>query len=236
MSLTAPTVKNSAQGTIEATPVVFVDSAGNYLDSLGGGSSTSLGAVANDAPPLWNEDDPASLSVDLTGLLRVKDAAAETSLAAIASTLATAAADTTPSAVKIDQTLDGTTNKVTLGSDIVNVQSAAPGTSLTVTITSGTSLSAAVDLNTMRLHRIVFPAGWDTAAMTFVGSYDGTNYNNLYDSNGEVTASYAGAARSVVIDPAVSFGIRYWKFRSGTAAAAVNQTADRLLTLVLVPR
>jgi len=229
--LTAPLVKNSAGGTIDAAPVVLVDSSGNYLASIGGGGGGSLSALATNDPLTWTDGDTATLNVNLNGALRVQSPTSDTYLAA----LAAAVGDTTPSPVKIDQTVEGTTNKVTLGSDTVNVQSAAPGAAVTVTISSGTSLSGAIDLGAYRLHRIVFPAGWDTASMTFVVSFDGTNYNNLY-YGGEYTSTDASASRSVVIDPAVSFGIRYWKFRSGTAAGAVNQTADRILTLVLVPR
>ena len=104
----------------------------------------------------------------------------------------------------------------------------------TVTIASGASLSGAVDLGGRKLVAIVMPSGWTAAALTFQASVDGANYYNVYDGSTE---------RSVAVDAdyysmlAIGdyVGVRYLKVRSGTAASAVNQGADRTLTLVLQP-
>lgn len=227
--LTAPLVKNSFSGTIEAQPVVLSDDLGNYLSSLGG----SVSATATAAAPTYTEGNSAApLSLTLNGALRTQDTVTNNYLA----TLVSYAADANPSVVKIDQTTDGTTNKVSIGGDTINVQSAAPATAQTVTITNGTSLSGAVDLTTQRLHRIVMSAGWTAANITFQASYDGTNFNDLYDTSGEVTVTTAAANRSIVVDQSVFYGIRYLKIRSGTSGTPVNQTADRALILATVPR
>jgi hypothetical protein len=106
---------------------------------------------------------------------------------------------------------------------------------LAVVIASGTSLSGAIDLGMARLARIDMPSGWDAASLTFQASPDGQTCNNLYDSLGVEYAVAAAASRAIIV-PLVDFmGIRWLKIRSGTSGAPVNQTADRTLTLTLVP-
>jgi hypothetical protein len=121
----------------------------------------------------------------------------------------------------------------------MDVRSEAPSTPVTATIANGAALSGAVDLGSSRLHRIVMPAGWTSAALTFQGSYDGTNFNDLYDgAAGEysISSSIAGASRSIVVDPKIFYGVRHLKVRSGTSGTPANQGAERALTLVTVPR
>lgn len=108
----------------------------------------------------------------------------------------------------------------------------------TVTIANGASLSgAAVFVNGVTsLVGIVIPAAWTAAALTFQASADGTTYGDLYNTAGtEVTipSSAVAASRYIALDPSDFAGIAYLKVRSGTSAAAVNQTADRTLTLVV---
>jgi len=112
------------------------------------------------------------------------------------------------------------------------IRSPAPDTDV-ATIALGASLSGAVDLAAHRLHAIFMPAAWDAASLSFQVSHDGAAYADLQDKEGEFTVA-AGAARAIVVDPAVFFGFRYLKIRSGLAGAAVNQTAERQLTLLAV--
>jgi effector-binding domain-containing protein len=104
----------------------------------------------------------------------------------------------------------------------------------TATIAISTSLSGAVDLGGRKLVAIVMPSGWDAAGLTFQASPDGVTYYNVYDGATErgltVAASYYSA---LAIGDWV--GIRWLKIRSGTAGSAVNQTAERTLTLVIQP-
>lgn len=120
---------------------------------------------------------------------------------------------------------------------VTYVASAAPGSAAAVILNTA-SLSAAIDLGDQRLHRIAMPAGWTAAGLTFQASADGVAFNDLYNDAGEyaLSSSVVAAARSIVVDQAIFYGIRYLKVRSGPAAAAVNQGADRTLTLVTVPR
>ena len=106
----------------------------------------------------------------------------------------------------------------------------------TATILSGASLSGSIDLGTTRLFAIIMPAAWTSASLTFQGSVDGTNWFNLYTDTGtEVSATVAASQYVVMSSPAQMLGVRYAKVRSGTSGSAVNQGADRALTLVAVP-
>ena len=104
----------------------------------------------------------------------------------------------------------------------------------TATIENGGSLSGAVDLGGRKLVAIVMPDTWDAAGLTFQASPDGVTYFNVYDDGVErqltVAASYYSA-----LNIADWIGIRWFKIRSGTAASAVNQAAERTLTLVIQP-
>jgi hypothetical protein len=108
-----------------------------------------------------------------------------------------------------------------------------------VTISNGTSLSAAVDLETTagigaRLARIDMPAAWTAANLTFQASTDGVTYNNLFDSSGGEYTVTAAANAAIIVPLADFIGIRFLKIRSGTSGTPVNQAADRTLQLVLV--
>lgn len=117
------------------------------------------------------------------------------------------------------------------------VASAAPSVAA-ATILSGQSLSGAVDLGEQRAHRLALPAAWTAAAMTFQTSSDGLAFNDLYTSDGEYTlsSSVVAASRSIVLDQAVFYGVRWLKLRSGTSAAVVVQAADRAISIPTVAR
>lgn len=120
-----------------------------------------------------------------------------------------------------------------------SIRSQAPSTPVTATIANGASLSGAIDLGANRLARIVMPSSWTTAALSFQASYDGTNFADLFNKDGEVSlaaTTVVAASRSIAVDPAIFFGARYLKIRSGLTAAAVNQGGARSLILVTVPR
>lgn len=111
-------------------------------------------------------------------------------------------------------------------------------TSTTTTIASGQSVSGNIDLGLMRLGRIVMPttaSGWDAANLTLQTSHDGVTFNNLHDKDGAEYTITATSGRSILVPLADMLSVRYFRIRSGTSAAAVNQTASRTLTLVLVP-
>lgn len=108
-------------------------------------------------------------------------------------------------------------------------------TSLAATIASGASVSGDLDLGTARLGRIVMPAAWTAADLTFQASYDGTAWNNLYDNVGGEYKVVAAASRSMLLPLVDMLSVRYLRLRSGTSATPVVQAAARSIVLVLVP-
>lgn len=109
----------------------------------------------------------------------------------------------------------------------------------TVTIASGASLSDASDGKGKTLVGVEMPSAWTAAALSFMVSNDGSTYVPLYDQGVEVTipSSLIGTAeaRSFALDPTQFLGFRYVKVRSGVNGAAVNQGAERVITLVWRP-
>jgi hypothetical protein len=107
---------------------------------------------------------------------------------------------------------------------------------VTTTIANGASLSGAVDLGIYRGFAIQMPAAWTAANLTFQGSSDCSTYANLYDDTGtEVLVTAAASTYIVFSSPAKFQGLRCLKIRSGTSGAAVNQGADRILTVIPNP-
>ena len=106
----------------------------------------------------------------------------------------------------------------------------------TVTIADTTSLSDAADLGDETLCGVIVPSTWSTAAISFLAATTLTGtYYPLYSASGAevVTGSITGGtAVWVALDPADFAGVRYLKVRSGTSAAAVNQSGGDTLTLV----
>ena len=106
----------------------------------------------------------------------------------------------------------------------------------TATIVSGASLSDSVAIPyTHTLIGIVMPAAWDTAALTFQGSFDGSTFGDLYDDTGTEVTVPTAAGRVVYISDANLRAVIALKLRSGTAGTPVNQTAERLITVLSHP-
>ena len=121
----------------------------------------------------------------------------------------------------------------------IPVGSPAPATPVSATIAINTAITDVIDLGDNRLHRIAMPSQWTTAALSFQVSSDGVNFNDFFDKNGEISllaTTVVAASRSILVDQAAFYGVRYLKIRSGTTGATVNQSAARALTLVTVPR
>lgn len=106
-----------------------------------------------------------------------------------------------------------------------------PITNPTATILSGASLSGAFYVGAGRLVGIQMPAAWTTASLTFQTSQDGSTFSNLYDYAGNEVVVSADTSRQIAVDN-IDAGI-WMKVRSGTAASAVNQGADRILTMTV---
>ncbi len=111
----------------------------------------------------------------------------------------------------------------------------------TFTIANGAALSSTVDLGgaaefggSTASAYFITPAAWDAAAVTMQVSHDGSTWYNLYSGATEASL-LASVVTGIQTSVGGSFfaGARYCRFRSGTAAAPVNQTADRVFTLVV---
>ena len=97
-------------------------------------------------------------------------------------------------------------------------------------------LSAEVDLEGYTLAAIQMPATWVAANITFqAATASGGTFQDVYDDSDLEVTVVAVQGHCVTVDAAaLKLGaLRHIKLRSGTAAAPVNQTADRTLTLIL---
>jgi len=106
----------------------------------------------------------------------------------------------------------------------------------TVTIANGASLSGALNIDQRNLFAILMPAAWTAAALTFKGSFDGTDYFDLYDEYGTEINFTVAASRYILISVPIKFlGLKKLKVRSGTSASAVNQGGDRTIGIIVIP-
>ena len=108
-----------------------------------------------------------------------------------------------------------------------------------VTISSGASLSDAALVGRLHVVGLIFPAAWTAAAVTLAISPDGedvteaaaTYYRADDDSGTEISLVWV-ASTLLPFTPLKFMPAARMKIRSGTAAAAVNQGADRLLYII----
>lgn len=103
----------------------------------------------------------------------------------------------------------------------------------TVTIASGQSLSGAIALQGYALTRIILPAEWTAADLTFQESLDNSDYYNLSpaDSDTEYTVEAAASACKIIPPSNLLGAMGYLKVRSGTSGSPVVQEAGRTITL-----
>ena len=111
---------------------------------------------------------------------------------------------------------------------------------ITVTIPSGTSTSAAVDMTDPTLYgytpaMVVVPAAWTSAVLSIEVSFDGTTWNDLH----QWTAGAYTTNAALVANDATSMinlplkGVPYWRIVSGSHTVPVNQAATRTLKILL---
>lgn len=107
-----------------------------------------------------------------------------------------------------------------------------------VTISDGTSITAAINLAGYVPIGVYIPASWTTAALTFQmrPTADGT-FVDMYDASGDelsyTAASGALSSKYLAFDPAQFYACQGLKIRSGTTATPVNQSGDITLTLMV---
>lgn len=116
---------------------------------------------------------------------------------------------------------------------VTELQFPFPGHAETVTIASGASLSAEINCRGRVPKRIIMPAAWTAANLTFqTGLVTGGSFTDKYDPAGTEYLVVAAAGREIPLPYDAFAAIPFLKIRSGTAAAAVLQAADRTLTVV----
>lgn len=104
----------------------------------------------------------------------------------------------------------------------------------TATISNGQAISSPVTMQAgFRPVALVLPSSFDGTKITFQVSVDGSTWSNLRLAFGQSqeldTEAAAGAAVRIEWFPTWP---KAFRIRSGTAASATNQTADRALTVV----
>ena len=106
------------------------------------------------------------------------------------------------------------------------------------TIPINTALSGAVELGGHSVERIIMPAAWTAADLTFAISDDGgTTSQNLYWDWGAEMVVDAAVATTIELSPFVKLSnIDQLIVRSGTAGVPVNQAAERIVRLSVSTR
>lgn len=99
-------------------------------------------------------------------------------------------------------------------------------------ITSGQSLSASIEVNGEHVIGVIVPAAWTAAGLSFQGSFDGTNFFELYDMTGVAITIPVVASSYTVIQPTAMHGVNFVKVRSGTSGSPVTQASTMVLTLL----
>ena len=106
------------------------------------------------------------------------------------------------------------------------------------TVLTDAVLAAAVDLGGFSVDRILMPATWTAADLTFQVSDDGgTTYRNLYWDWGAEMVVDAVASAAIELSPFVRLNrIDHLIVRSGTSGVTVNQGADTTVILSVSAR
>ena len=106
------------------------------------------------------------------------------------------------------------------------------------TILNTANLSDAIELNGNSVVRILMPAAWTAANLTFQVSDDGgTTFVNAYWDWGAEMVVIAAVSTVIETSPFVCLDhIDQLKVRSGTSGVPVAQGGDRLITFVVGPK
>ncbi|KKM64769.1 hypothetical protein LCGC14_1498010 [marine sediment metagenome] len=103
----------------------------------------------------------------------------------------------------------------------------------TVTILDGQSLSEEITIEDAVLVSIQPDSAWNTAAISFQARTTDNALGDIKFEGSELTANAIAAEEYVTFTPGKFAGVQFLKVRSGTSAAAVNQTGDSVITLIL---
>lgn len=105
----------------------------------------------------------------------------------------------------------------------------------TAVIANGQSQSNALDVFEQAVTGIKMGDAWTAASLTLLAAEKESGpFYPVYDAAGTEVSITTAASRYVALDPA-GLRFRYLKLRSGTAAAAVNQGAERRIEVLFAP-
>ena len=115
----------------------------------------------------------------------------------------------------------------------------------TLTIPAGGSLTdltanGPFKLNDQPIVRIWAPNAWTAAVLTFQGSRNGVDWDDLVDQAGAVVSlpmvgATDGFERAFTVPREWTLGAKFIRFRSGTSAIPVNQVAARTIAFSYRP-
>ena len=100
------------------------------------------------------------------------------------------------------------------------------------TIALGASLSNVRAVNTGAVFRLITPDDWTPASVTFQLSMDGTNFYDVFDTDGNELVLPI-RPKSIIPFGNYLLAIHSLKIRSGTQRAPVVQAAARVFSIVL---
>jgi hypothetical protein len=100
----------------------------------------------------------------------------------------------------------------------------------TVTIASGQTVSAAIDLTEYTLVGIIMPSTFTGTTMTFQASADNSTFVAMKDTSGSTISYTVGTSRYIPLDPSIFAGIRFLKLVSGS-----SEGQDDIIALAVRP-
>jgi hypothetical protein len=93
------------------------------------------------------------------------------------------------------------------------------------TIPSGVTISASADLNNYIPVAVIIPTGTACNGLTFTGSIDGTNFYDIYQTDGTVASAAIASGTLVSLSTISGFlnGVKYLKLKVDASGAAATQ-------------
>lgn len=102
-----------------------------------------------------------------------------------------------------------------------------------VTIPNGASVAPGILTEGRALVGVLMPAAWTAANLGFEASFDGATFGTVYTASGTLSQTVVTADDFIAFPAADAIFAPYLKVKSvDNANVAVNQTADRTLTLL----
>ena len=110
----------------------------------------------------------------------------------------------------------------------------------TLIIPAAGAISPAYQLRGQSIIRIWAPPVWTAAALTFQGSRNGQQWDNIYDVLGSeaqvvISGGADGFDRSFSVPHLWTLGLEFVRFRSGSATLPVSQAAERVIDFTFRP-